>query len=96
MEYLQSIVLAIVQGITEFLPISSSGHLVLTPYIFGWDYRGLGFDVALHFGTVIAIIVFFWRDIIEITKNAISPKYKYQNTNIKQVPNPNFKKAPEY
>ena len=71
MEYIQSIIFAVVQGITEFLPISSSGHLVLTPYIFGWDYKGLGFDVALHFGTLIAIIVFFWKDIIEIVKNAL-------------------------
>ena len=74
MEFIQAILLAIVQGITEFLPISSSGHLVLTPYIFGWDYKGLGFDVALHFGTVIAIIVFFWKDIGSIISSAFGKK----------------------
>jgi len=74
MEYIQSIIFAVVQGITEFLPISSSGHLVLTPYIFGWEYKGLGFDVALHFGTLIAIIVFFWHDIVSIISNAFGKK----------------------
>lgn len=74
MEYFQSSILALIQGITEFLPISSSGHLVLVPYIFNWDYRGLSFDVALHFGTVIAIIAFFWKDWLAVSKNAFGFK----------------------
>lgn len=62
LEIIQSIIIGAVQGITEFLPISSSGHLVLLPYLLNWEYQGLSFDVALHFGTVIAIIVYFWKD----------------------------------
>ena len=62
MTVLQSIVLGITQGITEFLPISSSGHLILIPAIFGWELQDLSFDVALHLGTAIAVLLFFWRD----------------------------------
>jgi undecaprenyl-diphosphatase len=61
-EILRSAFIGIVQGITEFLPISSSAHLVLIPFLFGWEYGGLQFDVALHFGTVIALLACFWRD----------------------------------
>ena len=60
---LQVVVLAIVQGLTEFLPISSSGHLVLVPVVFGWTDQGLAFDVAVHFGSLIAVLVFFRKDI---------------------------------
>lgn len=59
MESLQVIVLAIVQGITEFLPISSSGHLILVPRFFGWPDQGLAFDAAIHIGTLAAIILYF-------------------------------------
>lgn len=62
MTILQSIVLGITQGITEFLPISSSGHLILIPAIFGWELQDLSFDVALHLGTAIAVLIYFWRD----------------------------------
>lgn len=68
MEIFQATILGIVQGLTEFLPISSSGHLVLTPYFFGWEDPGLAFDVALHFGTLIAVLAYFWKDIIAILK----------------------------
>jgi len=60
---LQVIVLAIVQGLTEFLPISSSGHLVLVPVFLGWTDQGLAFDVAVHFGSLIAVLLFFRKDI---------------------------------
>lgn len=63
MDLLQTIVLALVQGITEFLPISSSGHLVLSSQVLGWPDQGLAFDVAVHLGTLIAVVTFFWRDI---------------------------------
>ena len=63
MSDLQVIVLAIVQGLTEFLPISSSGHLVLVPTIFGWTDQGLAFDVAMHFGSLIAVLIYFRGDI---------------------------------
>jgi undecaprenyl-diphosphatase len=57
----QAIVLAIVQGLTEFLPISSTAHLVLFPWFLGWRDPGLTFDVALHAGTLVAVLVYFWR-----------------------------------
>lgn len=59
MTLLQAVVLAIVQGITEFLPISSTAHLVLVPWLFGWTDPGLTFDVALHAGTLVALLVYF-------------------------------------
>jgi undecaprenyl-diphosphatase len=62
--WLQIVVLAIVQGLSEFLPISSSGHLVLVPSIFGWTDQGLAFDVAVHFGSLIAVVIFFRDDIL--------------------------------
>lgn len=70
-ETFHSIILGAVQGITEFLPISSSGHLVLVPWLFNWNYEGLAFDVALHLGTVLAIVVFFWKDWTNIIAGAI-------------------------
>ena len=66
MEFIQIIWLAIVQGLTEFLPISSSAHLILVPPIFGWPDQGLAFDVAVHLGTLIAVVTYFRRDIAEM------------------------------
>lgn len=62
MTIFQSIVLGVIQGITEFLPVSSSGHLILLPTLLGWDLQSLSFDVALHFGTVLAVLIFFAKD----------------------------------
>lgn len=76
MALFHSTILGAIQGITEFLPISSSAHLVIVPYLFGWPYSGLGFDVALHLGTVIAILAYFWRDWMNIIANAVKPKIK--------------------
>jgi undecaprenyl-diphosphatase len=59
MNLLQAIVLAIVQGVSEFLPISSSGHLVLVPHFLGWPDQGLAFDVAVHVGTLLAVLIYF-------------------------------------
>jgi undecaprenyl-diphosphatase len=59
---LQAAVLGLVQGLGEFLPISSSAHLVLVPWLFGWTDPGLTFDVALHIGTLVAVVLYFWRD----------------------------------
>jgi len=71
MEIIQSIILGIIQGITEFLPISSSGHLILIPNFFGWQDQGLAFDVALHWGTLIAVIIYFRKDWMEIFRKSI-------------------------
>ena len=57
---LKSIVLGIIQGIGEFLPISSSAHLILVPYLLGWPESSMAFDVALHFGTLLAVLVVFF------------------------------------
>ena len=59
---IQAIILGIVQGLTEFLPISSTAHLILVPWLLGWQDPGLAFDVVLHLGTLTGIIAFFWRD----------------------------------
>lgn len=59
MDYLQAIILGLVQGITEFLPISSSAHLVLVPKLFGWEQQSLTFDIFVHSGTLVAIIYFY-------------------------------------
>ncbi len=66
MTILEAIILGIVQGAAEFLPISSSGHLVLVPWWLGWDAPPLVFDVAVHVGTTAAIIAYFWRDWLKL------------------------------
>ena len=62
----QLITIAILQGITEFLPISSSGHLILLPQLSGWPDHGLVYDVAAHFGTLLAVLVYFRNDLVEM------------------------------
>ena len=66
MPFLHIAVLTIIQGITEFLPVSSSGHLVLVPLVTGWQDQGLVMDVAVHVGTLAAVMVYFWRDLGQI------------------------------
>ena len=66
MDTLQAIILAILQGITEFLPISSSAHLILVPELLGWQDQGLAFDVAVHVGTLLAVMVFLKKEIQQI------------------------------
>jgi undecaprenyl-diphosphatase len=60
----QAIVLGVVQGLTEFLPVSSSAHLLLVPWLLGWESPGLAFDAALHLGTLAAVLVYFWRELL--------------------------------
>ena len=68
LEFIEAVFLGIVQGLTEFLPVSSSGHLLLGQYFLGLDQArfGLSFDVALHLGTLVAVVVFFWRDLVRM------------------------------
>src|ERR1700733_12933318 len=66
MSLLEVIVLGIVQGLTEFLPISSTAHLVLIPELLHWPDPGLSFDIALHVGTLIAVLIYFFRDWLQI------------------------------
>lgn len=62
----QALVLAIVQSLTEFLPVSSTAHLALTPWLLGWRDPGLAFDIALHLGTLAGLVIYFFRDWLEI------------------------------
>jgi len=68
MSFLEALILGLVQGTTEFLPISSSAHLVLIPWWLGWDVPSLEYDVAVHIGTTIALLVYFWRDWLILLK----------------------------
>jgi undecaprenyl-diphosphatase len=71
-EAIQSIILGLIQGLTEFLPVSSSAHLNLFPWIFGWSEISESFDVALHLGTLLAICVFFFKDWLNLLKGGFS------------------------
>jgi undecaprenyl-diphosphatase len=68
--YLQTAVLGVVQGLTEFLPISSSGHLILVPILLGWPDQGLAFDAAIHLGTLAALLVYFRADLLAFLQGA--------------------------
>ena len=74
---LQALVLGIIQGLSEFLPISSSAHLTLAPWLFGWEDPGLGFDVALHLGTLLAVLWYFraeWAALIRAAWEIVSTR----------------------
>ena len=71
MTTIQIVVLAVVQGLTEFLPISSSGHLVLVPFLVEWTDQGLAFDVAVHFGSLLAVVLFFRDDIAGLIRGGV-------------------------
>jgi undecaprenyl-diphosphatase len=75
MSFFQSIVLGVIQGLTEFLPISSSAHLVIAPYLFGWKIpadEAFVFDVLVQVGTLVAVIVYFWKDLVAIIGAVLS------------------------
>jgi undecaprenyl-diphosphatase len=63
MSVIEAIILGIIQGFTEFVPISSSAHIIIVPWLLGWDEPGLTFNVAVHLGTLLAVLVYFWRDL---------------------------------
>lgn len=66
---IQTLILGLIQGLTEFLPVSSSGHLILIPSLLKWRDQGLEMDVALHAGTLMAVCLYFWRDLWSMTKS---------------------------
>ena len=72
MTYAQALVLGFVQGLTEFLPISSSGHLILVPHLFGWPDQGLTFDAVMHLGTVAALLAYFRTELLAMVSGAMS------------------------
>lgn len=72
MDFIQTLVLAIVQGITEFLPISSSAHLILTSQFLGWKDQGVTFDLALNVGTLLAVVIYFRKDVITIIRDTFA------------------------
>ncbi|HJU09517.1 MAG TPA: undecaprenyl-diphosphatase UppP [Candidatus Binataceae bacterium] len=68
----QSFVLGTIQGLTEFLPVSSSAHLVLVPWLLSWQDQGLAFDVALHLGTLLALLIYYWRYWLEMAASLVN------------------------
>jgi undecaprenyl-diphosphatase len=75
MPLLQVVILAIVQGLTEFLPVSSTAHLYLTSWLLGWQVEELSFDIALHIGTLLAVLIYFFRDWLQIAAQAFGIDY---------------------
>src|SRR5438477_9117125 len=75
MPLLQVVILALVQGLTEFLPISSTAHLALAPWLFGWKDAGLTFDIALHVGTLAAVLMFFFKDWLQVIAQGFGISY---------------------
>jgi len=80
MEILKTIILGIIQGIGEFLPISSSAHLILVPYLFNWEPSSMAYDIALHFGTLAAVLVIFFKDWWKLFIGAVNKITKGKNS----------------
>jgi undecaprenyl-diphosphatase len=79
-DVIHALILGIVQGLTEFLPVSSSAHLNLFPWIFGWSEISDSFDVALHLGTLLAIVIFFFKDWVKLIKGGYNQVVKKKRT----------------
>jgi len=82
MTWFEAIMLALVQGLTEFLPISSSAHLILPSQVLGWSDQGLAFDVAVHVGTLLAIVIYFRREVFDLSQawlNSVTGRKQSQN-----------------
>ncbi len=89
MDIFQTIVLALIQGITEFLPVSSSAHLILVPQLTSWDDQGLAFDIVLHLGTLTAVVTYFRKEISQLLKdffNSIAQKKTIGESKMKGMP----------
>ncbi|MEC4726662.1 undecaprenyl-diphosphate phosphatase [Shewanella sp. D64] len=80
MDTFQVIVLALIQGLTEFLPISSSAHLILPSQLFGWEDQGLAFDVAVHIGSLLAVVLYFRKEVVSLLTSWISSIFKGKQT----------------
>lgn len=79
-DIIHALILGIVQGLTEFLPISSSAHLNVFPWIFGWDKISDSFDLALHLGTLVAICIFFFKDWVNLIKGGFKKIFKKEDS----------------
>jgi undecaprenyl-diphosphatase len=71
MNLFHAIALGVIQGLTEFIPVSSSAHLIIVPWLLGWPEPGLAFDVALHMGTLLALVLYFWKDLLDLIAAAL-------------------------
>lgn len=92
MDILQAIIIGIVQGLTEFLPISSSAHLVFVPYLLGTE-SSLAFDTILHIGTLVAVVVYFWKDLLQMIRAFFSSLLDLARGNFrKQLKDDQYKK----
>ena len=81
MDFLQVFALAFLQGVTEFLPVSSSAHLILVPVVLGWEDQGQSFDVAVHLGTLFAVVGFYRRDVYRLVVawfSSVTKKTKFR------------------
>jgi len=85
METLHIIILALIQGVTEFLPISSSGHLILPSGLLGWPEQGLAFDVAVHLGTLLAVVTYFRHDILNMMNAWCLSTFKQQHSDDSRI-----------
>ncbi len=80
MNIFQAVVLGVVQGFTEFLPVSSSAHLIIFPKLLGWDLQDISFDIALHFGTTLAVLTYFFNDWVKMVKSLLIDVREYFHT----------------
>lgn len=82
----QAVLLAVIQGLTEFLPISSSAHLALAPWLLGWKDQGLAFDIALHFGTLLGVLIYFAKDWVRIMAAGLGMQRRAEGAD--EIPRP--------
>jgi undecaprenyl-diphosphatase len=87
LNFIQAFILGVVQGATEFIPVSSSGHLLLVPWLLGWDAPGLTFSVAAHLGTMVAVLFYFRRDWINILGGSLRAVFArdWQDSNLRML-----------
>lgn len=86
MDILHATLLGLIQGVTEVLPISSSAHLILLPRLLGWPESGLTFDVALHFGTFLALFTYFWRDFTQLLRDGLTGFFQQDQPGTLRLP----------